>query len=89
MTTISIFFINDDLHKINEWLVINKLSLNITKSKYMLFQKAKEIYKHLIWTMQMLNKSRYSFFGFNYAYKSKVETTLKQITNACSKWIGV
>ena len=39
-------FINDDLHKINEWLVINKLSLNITKSKYMLFQNAKEIYKH-------------------------------------------
>ena len=39
-------FINDDLHKINEWLVINKLSLNITKSKYMLFRKAKEIYKH-------------------------------------------
>ena len=31
-------FINDDLHKMNEWLVINKLSLNITKSKYMLFQ---------------------------------------------------
>ena len=42
--------------------------------------------------MQMLNKSRYSFVGFNYTYKSKLETyteTLKQLMNACSKQIGV
>ena len=29
--------INDELGKINEWLEINKLSLNINKSRYMLF----------------------------------------------------
>ena len=32
--------INDKLLKINEWLKINKLSLNIAKSKYMTFQKS-------------------------------------------------
>ena len=31
--------INDELLKINEWLQINKLSLNIAKSKFMIFQK--------------------------------------------------
>ena len=31
--------INDELLKINEWLQINKLSLNIAKSKVMIFQK--------------------------------------------------
>ena len=35
-------FVNYELHKINEWLVIKKLLLNKTKSKYMLFQKSKE-----------------------------------------------
>ena len=29
--------INEELFKINEWLEINKLSLNIAKTKFMLF----------------------------------------------------
>ena len=29
--------INEELYKINEWLEINKLSLNVTKSKFMVF----------------------------------------------------
>ena len=32
--------INDKLLKINEWLIINKLSINIAKFKYITFQKA-------------------------------------------------
>ena len=31
--------INDEFKKINEWLKINKLSLNIAKSKYMTYQR--------------------------------------------------
>ena len=31
--------INAELLKINDWLQINKLSLNIAKSKFMIFQK--------------------------------------------------
>ena len=30
--------INDELLKISEWLNINKLSLNVVKSKYMIFK---------------------------------------------------
>ena len=34
--------INEELLKISEWLKINKLSLNVVKSKYMIFQKKKK-----------------------------------------------
>ena len=32
--------INNELAKINDWLKINKLSLNVNKSKYMIFEKS-------------------------------------------------
>ena len=35
--------INEELYNINEWLEINKLSLNITKSKFMVFHMPKKI----------------------------------------------
>ena len=31
--------VNDDLIKINEWLSVNKLSLNVGKTKFSLFHK--------------------------------------------------
>ena len=30
-------YINDELSKINEWLIVNKLSLNASKTKFMVF----------------------------------------------------
>ena len=32
--------INNELTKVSEWLAANKLSLNVKKTKYMVFQKA-------------------------------------------------
>jgi hypothetical protein len=38
--------INDELSKISDWLAVNKLSLNISKTKCMMFQsKRKEVRK--------------------------------------------
>ena len=34
--------INEELYKIYEWLEINKLSLNVTKSKFMVFHMPKK-----------------------------------------------
>ena len=31
--------VNQELHKIHNWLIANKLKLNINKSKYMIFFK--------------------------------------------------
>ena len=39
--------INTELGKVNNWLVSNKLSLNINKTKYMLFHKALKHVSHL------------------------------------------
>ena len=39
--------LNAELLKINEWLQINKLSLNISKCKYMIFQKVDKDVEHL------------------------------------------
>ena len=36
-----IFLLNLELNKVNEWLRLNKLSLNINKTKYMLFKTIK------------------------------------------------
>ena len=40
--------INEELIKINEWLEINKLSLNIAKTKYMLFHMHNKKSIHLL-----------------------------------------
>ena len=39
--------INEELSKVNNWLVTNKLSLNFNKSKYMQFHKALKHVPHL------------------------------------------
>ena len=35
--------INDELHKVHNWLVANRLSLNIKKTKYMIFHTYQKI----------------------------------------------
>ena len=39
--------INEELNKVNYWLVTNKLSLNFNKTKYMQFHKAPKHVPHL------------------------------------------
>ena len=39
--------VNTKLSKVNNWLVLNKLSLNINKTKYMLCHKAPKPVPHL------------------------------------------
>ena len=56
--------INEELSKVNNWLVTNKLSLNINKTKYMLFPKAPKHVPHL--HLQITNNeiSRVDTFNF-------------------------
>ena len=39
--------INTELSTVNNWLVSNKMSLNINRTKYMLFHKAHKHVSHL------------------------------------------
>ena len=84
--------INDKRLKIDEWLKINKLSLNIAKSKYMTFQRTNTNVQTL--TLKIDNRNieqvkEFNFLGLiidtNLNWKRHTET----ISNAYSKKIGI
>ena len=53
-----------ELLKINEWLQINKLSINVSKSKYMIFQKVDKDVQHLTLNIDNTNIERVYEFNF-------------------------
>ena len=82
--------VNDEFKKINEWLKINKLSLNIAKSKYniMTFQKANKNVQVLTLKIENINIEQVKEFNFSGLI---IDTNLKwkrhtsNISNACSQ----
>ena len=63
--------INEELIKISEWLKINKLSLNVVKSKYMIFKKKKKNIQTLNMKIDNIDIEQVSdlyFLWFNYRY---------------------
>ena len=84
--------INEELVKINDWLKINKLSLNVVKSKFMIFQKKKKNIQILNLKIDNVNIDQVKEFNFlgliidtNLNWKKHAE----KISNACSKKIGI
>ena len=84
--------INEELIKINDWLKINKLSLNVVKSKFMIFQKKKKNIQILNVKIDNVNIDQVKEFNFlgliidtNLNWKKHAE----KISNACSKKIGI
>ena len=82
--------INEELVKINDWLKINKLSLNVVKSKFMIFQKKKKNTEILNLKIDKINIDQVKEFNFlgliidtNLNWKKHAE----KISNACSKKI--
>ena len=58
--------INEELSKVNNWLVTNKLSLNFNKTKYMQFHKAPNHVPHLHLQINNNETSRVDTFNFLY-----------------------
>ena len=56
--------INEELNKVNNWLVTNKLSLNFNKTKYMQFHKAPKHVPHLHLQINNNDISRVDTFNF-------------------------
>ena len=56
--------INEELVKINDWLKINKLSLNVVKSKFMIFQKKKKNIQILNLKIDNVNIDQVKEFNF-------------------------
>ena len=76
--------INDELLKIKEWLKINKLSLNIAKSKYMTFQKTNKNIQTLTLKIDNINIEQvkeFNFLGLIIYKKSELERHTEKISN--------
>ncbi len=56
--------LNNEFSMINNWLKVNKLSLNIKKSKYMIFHTGKKRVQSLILKIDNINIERVSEFNF-------------------------
>ena len=84
--------LNKELCGIDEWLKVNKLSLNVNKSKYMLFNAGNKILYPFEIKIDYISIERVYVFNFlglimdeHLNWKSHVE----QNSNTCSKTIGV
>ena len=84
--------INDELGKINEWLEINKLSLNINKSRYMLFHRPNKQVNAP--TLQISNTNitkvnEFNFLGLTLDTNLKWRKHSEITSNKCSRTTGV
>ena len=56
--------LNSKLHKISEWLSSNKLSLNVQKTKFMVFHSMQRKVKHPVVTISNVIIERVKQFNF-------------------------
>ena len=87
--------INKELQYVTDWLSVNKLSLNASKTKFMIFhfrQKSipnDEIPKLKIHNMTIERTSEFNFLGLNINDKMNWATHTKCIANKISRSIGI
>ena len=61
-------YINNELSKISEWLIVNKLSLNASKTKFMVYSKTqkKVVIPRLKWAdTEIESVDQFNFLGFH------------------------
>ena len=81
-----------EICKVIEWLKINKLSLNKTKSKYMTFHMPKKEIQHLTLKIDGVNIEKVeelNFLGLTMDTNLKWKKHTDKISNKCSKITGV
>ena len=84
--------INDELAKVSDWLKCNKLSLNIKKTKYMIFHKPqKKIIKmHLsIDNTPIEQVANFDFLGLTLNEHLNWKAHIDKISNKISRSIGI
>ena len=84
--------LNSDLNKINEWLKINKLSLNVKKSKYIIHQLGNKQLNNLLLKIDETVIERVQHFillGVTLQENLSWDVHIKNISIKCSKLIGI
>ena len=87
------FVINTTLNKISEWLKLNKLSLNLNKTKYMLFKTARrksETFPLLIIDNTTIDRvAEFRFLEINLNEQFNWKSHIDNISNIFSRTLGV
>ena len=84
--------INTELHNIAEWLKLNRLSLNINKTKYMIFQMPNKKVVVPTLTIDGVNIERVQHFnlsGLLLGTHLNWHKHIEKIANKCSRTIGI
>ena len=84
--------INSELSKINEWLIVNKLSLNTSKTKYMLFHmpQQKIVYPRLIIANKEIESvEQFNFLGITLDHHLNWKAHVDKLVSKISRTAGV
>ena len=84
--------LDKELCGIDEWLKVNKLSLNVNKSKYMLFNAGNKILYPFEIKIDYISIERvyvFNFIGLIMDEHLNCKSHVEQFSNKCSKTIGV
>ena len=86
------YLINAELSNVIEWLNINKLSLNKSKSKYMIFHVPNKDIQYLtlkIYNVIIEKVDEFSFLGLTVDTNLNWKRHSEKICNKCTKMIGI
>ena len=84
--------INDELSKVNDWLKINKLSLNIIKTKFMIFhdyQQQITMPNIFIDNVAIECVPNFNFLGIHFNQHLSWKPHITHISNLITKSVGV
>ena len=86
--------INNELQKVHDWLAVNKLSLNVKKTKFMLFHTAQKDIRSAIPKLEIgggiiERVANFNFLGLKLNERMSWKPHVDMICNKISKYVGV
>lgn len=84
--------INQELSAVGDWLIANKLSLNVAKTKYMLFHKKNKIVPQIEPKIQdqiLERVNAFTFLGLDFDTEMSWNSHLNKISAKISKIVGI
>ena len=86
--------INNELSCVQEWLLINKLSVNVNKTKFMIFHHPQRKIEHLVPALELNSEplervSEFSFLGLTLDKHISWKPHVQKIANKISRIIGI
>ena len=86
--------INTEIQKVHDWLAVNKLSLNVKKTKFMVFYTQNKKITPFIPSLKIGGKSiervkNFNFLGLTINEKMSWKPHINKISNKVSKYVGV